>query len=125
MKKFHNLIQVVKAMAKQYQTKRCFHCAFIFHKRKILSIGWNQHKTHPGNLHLPYRAPLVDIHAERHALMRNKRPKYNDCSIVVIRVNNNGDLANSEPCPGCNVLLKGKRFKKIWYSTDNGDFKCL
>lgn len=41
--------------------------------------------------------------------------------IVVIRVNNNGQLLNSKPCNTCLYYMKLFGVKTVYYSDENGD----
>jgi hypothetical protein len=41
--------------------------------------------------------------------------------IIVIRINNKGELCNSRPCIECLDILKMIGIKSIYYSNDNGN----
>ena len=56
---------------------------------------------------------------------RSKRKKLYEVNIMVIRVNNSGDLCSSQPCHKCVEYMKtvavnkGYKIKKIYYSTSD------
>jgi hypothetical protein len=57
---------------------------------------------------------------------REKKKKLFEINILVIRVNNSGNLCSSEPCSKCilymktHAVKKGYKIKKIFYSTSRG-----
>ena len=63
--------------------------------------------------------------------LKNKKKirKLKFINLLVIRVNNNGDFCESQPCIHClnflniNILLKGYKLKYIYYSTKEGFIK--
>ena len=83
-----------------------------------LSIGYNHTRCYHTD---------CTTHAEMDAIdklkIREKKKKLYEVSIMVIRVNNSGDLCSSKPCDKClhymNTIAvkKGYKIKKIYYST--------
>jgi hypothetical protein len=61
--------------------------------------------------------------------MREKNKKLYEVNIMVIRVNNSGNLCSSQPCEKCIeymktvAIKKGYKIKKIYYSTSSGDIE--
>lgn len=45
------------------------------------------------------------------------------CSIVVLRIDMNGNLAESKPCKSCLNVLKQLNIKNVYYSSKNGIIK--
>lgn len=45
-------------------------------------------------------------------------------SLLVVRVNKEGKMANSKCCVLCTALLKAVGISKIYYSTDSGEIVC-
>ena len=63
---------------------------------------------------------------------REKNKKLYEVNIMVIRVNNSGNLCSSQPCNKCIdymktvAIKKGYKIKKIYYSTSFGNIEvCL
>lgn len=78
-------------------------------------------KTHPVQSRLadrvgqPYR---VSLHAELRALLN---PKAASCDTLVVgRVNRQGELCLARPCPVCQLAISESGIKRVYYSTDNG-----
>jgi deoxycytidylate deaminase len=78
-------------------------------------------KTHPMQSRLadrvgqPYR---VSLHAELRALLN---PKAATCDTLVVgRVNRQGDLCLARPCPVCQLAISESGIKHVYYSTDSG-----
>lgn len=111
---------------------RTFHCSFILNKKKILSIGVNDPKTHPANVFNPKVGNggtlIVDkgVCSELAAikkLISKCDIRTEKCSLVNIRINRNGDLDYSAPCSSCQSLLDHYRFDKVFYSGKLGTWK--
>lgn len=60
---------------------------------------------------------------------REKNKKLYEVNIMVIRVNNSGNLCSSQPCDKCIeymktiAIKKGYKIKRIYYSTSNGNIE--
>lgn len=105
---------------------RCRHQAFILKKNKIISIGINNTKTHPGNIKFAYRFPDGQgTHAELKACLKGNKDSYKNHEMVVIRINNNGELDMSKPCDGCQRVIKSFKIDTVWYSNKKGEFEIL
>lgn len=83
-------------------------------------------KTHPVQSRLaqqvgqPYR---VSLHAELRALLN---PKSSSCDTLVVgRVNRQGELCLARPCPVCQLAISESGIKRVYYSTDNGTWSEL
>lgn len=87
--------------------------AVVVHKNKIVGKGFNiAHST--GN-------PHVDgVHAEMSAL-NNTTAKFRKGSTVLVgRVNKNGEYAIAKPCERCETVMRKMGVKDVWYSTSDG-----
>jgi len=91
------------------------HGAVITNGNRIVAVGYNQRVKH---LHNKY-----SIHAEESALrnlrMRCKNAQSNTRSLhlYVLRVLDNGSLANSSPCQKCQACIRNSGIiSKVFYS---------
>lgn len=105
-------------------TIRCFHCAFIFRKNKILSIGLNSEKSHTLTKKFAYHK-LAKCHAELKAAIRGGLDDYSDYNLAVLRIDRNNNLNNSKCCSGCFSMAKQLNFKNIYYTDKNGSWNNL
>jgi len=116
-----------KAKRSRISKNKFFHFAFAFKKSKLIAIGQNNpEKTnarafriakHFGiKLHYPY------LHAETDLISKLITGSHADDSIslVIIRLNKNGQLRNSKPCKRCSHILNALNFNKVYWSTDYG-----
>jgi len=87
------------------------HAALIESSGRVLSLACN--KTICYN-HFPYT-----LHAEEHAINMCKS-NTKGATIFVLRVNSQGKLRNSKPCPECMATIKRAGIKTIYYTTNNG-----
>jgi deoxycytidylate deaminase len=123
-----NLAKISLAYASKntQASHRCKHQAFLLRKNKIVAIGINNTKTHPDNLKFAYRYPQAQgTHAEFKACLKGNKASYKGYELVVIRVDNNGQLAMSKPCEGCQRMLEHYQVDTIWYTNRKGEFEVL
>jgi tRNA(Arg) A34 adenosine deaminase TadA len=101
------------------------HIAFLVKKNKIIKIGWNRKRTHPEISKHPYHDGYVGTHAELDVILKSGLEDLNDHSMIVLRVDRKGRLANSKPCPGCLSLLKSYNVEEVFYSDSEGNIEKL
>jgi tRNA(Arg) A34 adenosine deaminase TadA len=101
------------------------HIAFLIKKNKIVKIGWNRKRTHPEISKHPYHDGYVGTHAELDVILKSGLEDLNDHSMIVLRVDRKGRLANSKPCPGCLSLLKSYNVEEVFYSDSEGNIEKL
>ena len=101
------------------------HIAFLVKKNKIVKIGWNRKRTHPEISKHPYHDGYVGTHAELDVILKSGLDCLDDHSMIVLRVDRKGRLANSKPCPGCLSLLKAYNVEEVFYSDGEGKIEKL
>ena len=114
-------IDIAKAMCPLNLEHRCSHMAFLIKCGKIVHIGTNSCKSHPKTLEYDYKNhQLVGLHAELSVCMKSDKENLRDYKMVVLRVDRNGNLANSKPCCGCQSVIKQFNIGEVWHSDSNG-----
>ena len=103
------------------------HISLILHRDLVVSIGYNQRKTHP--LAKKYKYRFADQHSELSAYVNLPKPlRYNDKSpklvLFNIRFNRFNQMRISQPCAICTGWCTGI-FKKIYYTTPGGEIERL
>lgn len=102
------------------------HFAFIWDKNKLLAIGKNNPaKTNRKVLYFGERFNVDKfkkypfIHAEIDALAKcwGRYEIGKSHTMVVIRIDRNGRLNNSKPCPNCSQVLQGIGLENIIWSS--------
>jgi hypothetical protein len=101
------------------------HVAFLVKKNKIVKIGWNKKRTHPKIAKHPYHDGCVGTHAELDVILKSGLDNLDDHSMIVLRVDRKGRLANSKPCTGCLSLLKSYNLSEVFYSDTEGKIEKL
>ena len=115
-------VDIAKAMCPLNLEHRCSHMAFLIKCGKIVHIGTNSCKSHPKTLEYDYKNhQLVGLHAELSVCMKSGKENLKDYSMVVLRVDRRGNLANSKPCCGCQSVIKQFNIGDVWYSDSKGD----
>jgi len=89
--------------------------AVIVKKNKIISVGFNQAKTHTKSKH-----PMRTIHAEFDAILNVPRNELQNAHVYVYRETKDGKLAASKPCKFCHQMLKSLGIQKVYYTSING-----
>lgn len=129
-----NEIQIFKELEKQAWKNsdpliRARHASAIVYRKKILSFGFNQKKTHPlqgkfqKNIHANF------LHAEIDAIKNYCKSGQNvnfleKCDLFVIRVKysnwhkTNQIIGNSCPCIGCFQAIESFGFNRVLYTID-------
>lgn len=93
--------------------------AFIMRRKEIISIGWNQKKTHPKQLEYQTNTFKVFLHAEIHAIIR-ARQSVVDCDMYIFRQVKSGKLATSTPCNGCVEAMRDAGLNNVtFYKNDH------
>lgn len=96
--------------------------AAVFFKRKIVSTGLNQSKTHP---YVKQNGPNYSssVHAELDAIFKAERKNpdlLKGSTLVVYREDKEGNMTSARPCPMCMEKIRSVGVKKIAYSTKEG-----
>lgn len=105
--------------------QRSKHFSFILYRNRIVSLGWNQKKTHPLAHKYGYEYPY--IHSELHSILNfnGSLADLESCELVNIRINRKGKALLSKPCKDCKRLLRSFVFKNVFYTDNEGKLKCL
>lgn len=124
-----------KARSASYNSSyKQFHigCVAVYHGR-IISMGWNQAKTHPVQraLNHRYRSNFKircenreGIHAEMACLLKLQRPTldidWSKVKLYIYRECFDGTLGMSKPCLGCETFIRRLGIKNIYYTVKGG-----
>jgi len=115
-------VDIAMALCPLNLEHRCSHIAFLIRCGKIIHIGTNSCKSHPETLKYDYKDhQKVGIHAELSVCMKSGKENLKDYSMVVLRVDRKGNLANSRPCCGCQSVIKQFNIGDVWYSDSKGE----
>jgi deoxycytidylate deaminase len=89
--------------------------AIIYDGKRIISRGYNQVHCWSSKLHPKFKKWDTSIHAEAMAILNAKR-NLKGKSIVVVRINRNGNYMLAMPCKHCMSYLQYVGIKNIMYS---------
>ncbi len=98
------------------------HAAVIVKAGRVLAVGRNRNKTHPGSvLDADGETILKTIHAEFDAISKVKNKQLlKGATIYVARLGRNGHPGMSCPCEMCQHLISKYGLKKAVYTTEDG-----
>ena len=100
------------------------HGAVLVRGGSVISIAYNKDKF--SSFGERFRAQGVGPathHAELSCVSGIDKSKTSGASIFVVRLNRNGELRLSKPCPMCHDVLKHAGVKKVYYSTSDGSIE--
>lgn len=111
-----HLINWAKQNKKSLQIRRQFHVAAIYQRKRLISLAINTDKTHPAmKPWYPY-FPGLGTHAELNAILQAEKIDFSKSTLYVIRIDNNGNVADSKPCCYCQKMIESFQFYKVIHS---------
>lgn len=121
-----NLLKVVAEDVVAVSNARL--AAAVFYKGKVVSIGVNQHKTHPFAAKYCRHPEAIFLHAEVDAINKAKKKlteqELKKATLVIVRVkqdvNKKTEFGIAKPCNGCEKCIEAHGIKNVIY-TDNSD----
>lgn len=116
-------MKIVAKLAKLCTTNpvplRCKHVAALADKSTIVSLGMNKARSDPGFFRLSNNPKKCYVHAEFDCL-NNMCSDLSRLTMYVVRIDLNGDLAQSKPCPICEKALRQHNVKRVVHTITNG-----
>ena len=98
--------------------------AVIFKKNSIISRGHNYSNKAAKHLHPRFQNWKNSIHAEHDAILK-ARTNLKGLGMLVLRINNKGELKIAKPCEYCQSYINHVGIKDVYYSNANGDLEEL
>ncbi len=135
MKKYERELRIMKLrlldnmIDRTYESRRrvnthsrCFHSSFLVRKNNIISVGFNNaRKSHPLAQHFGF--VYLSTHAEFDAIRRCPYgTEYSKCTLVNIRVGQDGLLRYAKPCMICESMVRSFGIENVLYTIDGGEF---
>lgn len=98
------------------------HAAAIVYKNEIISIGWNEYKSHPFQVQFSRELEKYYLHAEVAAIRKSLNHLTTDelkkSTLYVARVMKDGAWGFSCPCEGCKMAIAAFDIPKVIYTND-------
>lgn len=85
--------------------------AALFLGSRLISIGWNQKKSHPEQMASPFNWQ----HAELNCLLGTSKRDLTKSVMYVARVTPGGHLRISKPCADCQRILRAAGVRHVYY----------
>ena len=100
--------------------------AMVIHKGKIVSIGVNQHKSHPFAAEYSKNPEAIFLHAETDAIYKAKKKltssELRKATLIVVRVKTSGKdtvFGLSKPCEGCTKCIQDHEIGTVIYTENS------
>ncbi len=103
--------------------------AALVYKREIVTIGFNQLKTHPLQKKHADKVWRMGAHAEIHAISRAfgqcylSADEFRKSAVYVARARMDGTQGLARPCPGCMSCMMSYGIPECWYTSELGNFE--
>lgn len=127
--KFKSYISFAKEIKNEMQTGRSFHCSVALKNGRLIEYGINRYdKEHLYYKFGKYKSNRTNnknvyyhsgIHSEIDLIKKLSKHNIHKLTLLNIRIDNNGNIAQACPCENCRRILKQYKFKKIYYTIDN------
>ena len=124
------IIKVVDDNSDEFFTKQKLAAAVVY-KNKVISIGFNQYKTHTLQKKFSRNDRCIYLHAEVHAIQRALRflteKEFRRSCIFVSRIKfrepGRPEIISgiARPCEGCQKAMKFHKIPKAIYSLDDSE----
>ena len=116
--KMKRVIEFAKEEALKSDYKIKLGCV-ILDKNKVISRGHNYKQKSVKSLTKKFLYYEFSIHAEVDAIIK-ARTDLKGMTLVVVRINNSGELMYAKPCEHCQMYINFVGIKKVFYSTKEG-----
>lgn len=127
-------INTLKTFAQDMEpVSRARLAAAVVYKGRIVSIGFNQYKTHPFAAKYGRNPDAIYLHAEHDAINKAKRRlgenELKKSTLIVVRVKNESKgkitFGIAKPCAGCAQCISDHKINTVIYTetTDFGELK--
>lgn len=117
---------MIKDLALSADSRWRVGCVLLRKGRVVVATTNAEGKTHPRQKLLAHRVNepyRVSLHAELRALLKAREMVVD--TLVVGRVDRNGKLCMSRPCPVCQLAIAESNITNVYYSTDQGHWEIL
>lgn len=114
-------VSIIKAAINEAEKSNCrFRIGCVIFKGKhIISKAHNEFR-YKSNLHPKYKRFKFSLHAEQSAIL-NARKDLKRANILVVRLNNDGELLLAKPCKYCQAYIEKVGIRKVYYTNNIGE----
>lgn len=96
--------------------------ACILDKNRVVSVGFNQYKTHPK---LAETTEWPCLHAETHALFKVGIENVQGMSLYVLRMGRDGLIKLAKPCEVCDHWIVQAQLASVYWSVSNNEYGSI
>lgn len=118
VKRYFDIMTVIAADV--LPVARARHVAILANGNKIISIGYNQYKSHPLQKKFGRNSDSVYLHAEisavANALRRYDEDELSKFSLYILKLDNQDEIGNSAPCVGCQRAIAHYGIQEVVHS---------
>ena len=93
-------------------------CALVVKKKRVLSVGYNNPKTHP-----LAKTKMKQLHAEMDAIIRCTPEQLDGAELIVVRARRDRKVGMAKPCKACHSFITSVGIKRVYYTLDNPDWE--
>jgi len=103
-----------------HRDKDCYYqlCALVVKKNRVLSVGYNNPKTHP-----LAKTKMRQLHAEMDAIIGCNAEQLDGAELVVVRARRDKKVGMAKPCKACHEFIAKVGIKRVYYTVDTPDWE--
>lgn len=113
-------LQLAKRLSNQSDFPRFKHGAVLVKGSTVVNTSSNKSGFNRFGAKFKHIPEHASLHAELGAILNVERKRTEGSTVYVVRVNSQGQLRMSKPCPMCEGALRFCGVKKVVYSVENG-----
>lgn len=112
------------AMMSEYGKFR--HGAVLVKHGSVLSAGLNKDRPCSfGDRFRPRELGEATVHAELSAILNVPRKQTENSDVYVVRIGAKDEVRYSRPCPMCQAAMQFVGVKRVYFSSDDGQFEVM
>ena len=103
-----------------HRDKECYYqlCALVVKKKRVLSVGYNNPKTHP-----LANTKMRQLHAEMDAIIRCTPDQLDGAELIVVRARRDRKVGMAKPCRACDAFVRRMGLKRVYYTVDSPNWE--
>lgn len=94
--------------------------AAVFIGAKLISLGYNRHKSHPKS-----SPRTCTQHAEFNSLIRLAGNDLSNAVLFVARLTRTNRVSCAKPCPDCQAIISRMNIRRVFYTNHDGQLEKL
>lgn len=119
------LVELARRQAEHSTYAYFRHGAVLFDKSTVINSGFNKARFCSFSRNFTNHLYKSNLHAEISCILNVPKKLTRNASVIVVRINPEGQLRNSKPCPMCQGAMSFAGIRNVIYSVDDNVFEKI